>query len=170
MSWVEWTSVGAWDLGKEMLENGENHDRQRVARWLARWPVVTGPGLFWPKRMGLSWFSPVFYLFLSKSQAPTHLTSLNHDMLPHSLSYLILCPISLILSFIFSQSFRSEGKLGHLGLLGLETCGPWEDSTEDYLFSLGTRTQTPTRHILDTLGVQTTSDSNVPSGYRLGTF
>jgi len=37
-------------------------------------------------------------------------------------------------------------------------------------FTLGTRTQIPTRHILDTLGVQTTSDSNVPSGYRLGTF
>ena len=36
--------------------------------------------------------------------------------------------------------------------------------------SLGTRTQIPTRHILDTLGVQTTSDSNVPSGCRLGTF
>jgi len=38
------------------------------------------------------------------------------------------------------------------------------------LMSLGTRTQIPTRHMLDTLGVQTTSDSNVPSGYRLGTF
>jgi len=36
--------------------------------------------------------------------------------------------------------------------------------------SLGTRIQIPTRHMLDTLGVQTTSDSNVPSGYRLGTF
>jgi len=36
--------------------------------------------------------------------------------------------------------------------------------------TLGTRTQIPTRHMLDTLGVQTTSDSNVPSGYRLGTF
>ena len=34
--------------------------------------------------------------------------------------------------------------------------------------TLGTRTQIPTRHTLDTLGVQTTSDSNVPSGYRLG--
>ena len=32
------------------------------------------------------------------------------------------------------QSFRLEGELGHLGLLGLETFGPWEDSTEDYLF------------------------------------
>jgi len=67
------------------------------------------------------WFSP---LFLSKSQAPTHLTSLNHDMFPHSLSYLISCPISLILSFIFFRSFRSEGELGHLGLLGLETFWP----------------------------------------------
>jgi len=38
------------------------------------------------------------------------------------------------------------------------------------LLSLGIRTQIPTRHILDTLGVQTTSDSNVPSGCRLGTF
>jgi len=36
--------------------------------------------------------------------------------------------------------------------------------------TLGTRTQIPTRHMLDTLGVQTTSDSNVPSGYRLYTF
>ena len=36
--------------------------------------------------------------------------------------------------------------------------------------TLGTRTQISTRHMLDTLGVQTTSDSNVPSGYRLGTF
>jgi len=71
-------------------------------------------------------FSP-FFLFLSKSQAPTHSTSLNHDMFPHSLSYLISCPISFILSFIFFRSFRLEGKLGHLGLLGLETFGPWED-------------------------------------------
>jgi len=68
-------------------------------------------------------FSP----FPSKSQAPTHSTSLNHDIFPHSLSYLISCPISLILSFIFFRSFRLEGKLGHLGLLGLETFGPWED-------------------------------------------
>jgi len=36
------------------------------------------------------------------------------------------------------------------------------------LVSLGTRTQIPTRHMLDTLGVQTTSDSNVPSGQKLG--
>jgi len=50
--------------------------------------------------------------------------------------YLILShvPFPLILSFIFFWSFRSEGELGHLGLLGLETFGPWEDSTEDYLF------------------------------------
>jgi len=34
--------------------------------------------------------------------------------------------------------------------------------------SLGTRTQIPTRHMLDTSGVQTTSDSNVPSGQKLG--
>jgi len=36
--------------------------------------------------------------------------------------------------------------------------------------TLGTRTQIPTRHMLDTLGVQTTSDSNVPSGQKLGLF
>ena len=30
MSWVERMSVGAWDLGKEMLENGENHDTHRL--------------------------------------------------------------------------------------------------------------------------------------------
>jgi len=41
---------------------------------------------------------------------------------------------------------------------------------EGWYLSLGTRTKIPTRHMLDTLGVQTTSDSNVPSGYRLGTF
>jgi len=70
---------------------------------------------------------PFFSFFLSKSQAPTHSTSLNHDMFPHSLSYLISCPISFILSFIFFRSFRLEGELGHLGLLGLETFGPWED-------------------------------------------
>jgi len=35
-------------------------------------------------------------------------------------------------------------------------------------FSQGTRTKIPTRHMLDTLGVQTTSDSNVPSGQKLG--
>jgi len=34
--------------------------------------------------------------------------------------------------------------------------------------TLGTRTQIPARHMLDTLGVQTTSDSNVPSGQKLG--
>jgi len=43
-------------------------------------------------------------------------------------------PLFLILSFIFFWSFRLEGELGHLGLLGLETFGPWEDSTKDYLF------------------------------------
>ena len=43
-------------------------------------------------------------------------------------------PFFFILSFIFFRSFQLEGKLGHLGLLGLETFGPWEDSTEDYLF------------------------------------
>ena len=36
------------------------------------------------------------------------------------------------------------------------------------VMSLGTRTQIPTRHMLDTLGVQTISDSNVPSGQKLG--
>jgi len=34
--------------------------------------------------------------------------------------------------------------------------------------TLGTWTQIRTRHMLDTLGVQTTSDSNVPSGQKLG--
>jgi len=34
--------------------------------------------------------------------------------------------------------------------------------------TLGTRTKIPTSHMLDTLGVQTTSDSNVPSGQKLG--
>jgi len=50
--------------------------------------------------------------------------------------YLILShvPFLFILSFIFFQSFRIEGKLSYLGLLRLETFGPWEDSTEDYLF------------------------------------
>ena len=76
-------------------------------------------------------FSPPF---LSKSQAPTHSTSLNHDMFPHSLSYLISCPISLILSFIFLQSFLSEGKLSHLGLLRLETFGPEEDEHRTIYF------------------------------------
>ena len=37
--------------------------------------------------------------------------------------------ISYLLSVI---SVRRQ--FGHLGLLGLETFGPWEDSTEDYLF------------------------------------
>ena len=51
-------------------------------------------------------------------------------MFPHSLSFLTSCPISLILSFIFFQSFQFKGKLGHLGLLRLETFGPWEDDVE----------------------------------------
>ena len=75
-----------------------------------------------------------FYLFISKSQAPTHSTSLNHDMFPHSLSYLISCPISFILSFIFFRSFWSQGKLGHLGLLGLKTFGPEEDAYRTIYF------------------------------------
>jgi len=50
-------------------------------------------------------FSP---LFLSKSQAPTHSTSLNHDMFPHSLSYLILSHVPFLLSYL-SSSF------GHFG-------------------------------------------------------
>ena len=70
---------------------------------------------------------PPFSPFPSKSQAPTHSTSLNHDMFPHSLSYLISCPFVFILSFIFFRSFWLEGKLGHLGLLGLKTFGPEED-------------------------------------------
>ena len=41
-------------------------------------------------------------------------------------------------------------------------------STKRDLQTLGTRTQIPTRHMLGTLGVQTTSDSNVPSGQKLG--
>ena len=49
-------------------------------------------------------------------------------MFPHSLSYLISCPISFILSLIFFRSFRFEGELGHLGLLGLKTFGPEEDA------------------------------------------
>jgi len=50
--------------------------------------------------------------------------------------YLILSHVPFLLSYLsfFFRSFRLEGKLGHLGLLGLETFGPWEDSTEDYLF------------------------------------
>ena len=39
---------------------------------------------------------------------------------------------------------------------------------QEQRLSLGTRTKIPTRHMLDTLGVQTTSDSNVPSGQKLG--
>ena len=34
MSWVEWTSVGAWDLGKKRLENGENHDINWHQSWM----------------------------------------------------------------------------------------------------------------------------------------
>ena len=44
----------------------------------------------------------------------------------------------------------------------------YEAGSKAYRLSLGTRTQIPTRHMLDTLGVQTTSDSNVPSGQKLG--
>jgi len=44
-------------------------------------------------------FSP----FSSKSQVPTHLTSLNHDMFSHSLSYLISCPFFFILSLNLSS-------------------------------------------------------------------
>jgi len=55
-------------------------------------------------------------------------------MFPHSLSYLISCPISFILSFIF---FRSECKLGHLGLLGLKTFGPEEDEHRTIYFHWG---------------------------------
>ena len=47
-------------------------------------------------------FSPSF-LFLSKSQATTHSTSLNHDMFPHSLSH-----VPFLLSYL-SSSF------GHFG-------------------------------------------------------
>jgi len=75
-------------------------------------------------------FSPVS----SKSQVPTHSTSLNHDMFPHSLSYLISWPFFFILSLIFFWSFWLEGKLSHLGLLRLKPFGPWEDSAEGYLF------------------------------------
>jgi len=43
--------------------------------------------------------------------------------------YLILShvPFLFVLSFIFFRSFWLEGKLGHLGLLGLKTFGPEED-------------------------------------------
>jgi len=64
------------------------------------------------------------------------MTCFSLSLSTQSLSHFILShiPFLFILSFIFSRSFRLEGKLGHLGLLGLETFGPWEDSTEDYLF------------------------------------
>ena len=55
-------------------------------------------------------------------------------MFPHSLSYLTSRPIPFILSFIFFQSFWSEGELGHLGLLGLKIFGPEEDTYRTIYF------------------------------------
>ena len=73
------------------------------------------------------------FFFLSPKRP---LIQLHSTMTCFHIPYLILShvPFLFILSFIFFRSFRIVGKLGHLGLLGLETFGPWEDSTEDYLF------------------------------------
>jgi len=62
--------------------------------------------------------------------SPKHpLIQLCSTMTCFHIPYLILShvPFLLILSFIFSWSFRLEGKLGDLGLLRLETFGPEED-------------------------------------------
>jgi len=77
-------------------------------------------------------FLPFFFLKVPSA----HSFKLRSTMTCFHIPYLILShvPFLFILSFIFFRSFQLEGKLGHLGLLGLETFGPWEDSTEDYLF------------------------------------
>ena len=77
------------------------------------------------------WFSTFFLLSPKRP-----LIQLRSTMTCFHILYLILShvPFLFILSFIFFRSFQIEGELSHLGLLGLETFGPWEDSTEDYLF------------------------------------
>ena len=70
------------------------------------------------------------------------------------------------LRLVFGKSFVDAMKNGRTTQRADDVLRRWVLR----LLSLGTRTQIPTRHMLDTLGVQTTSDSNVPSGYRLGTF
>jgi len=81
--------------------------------------------------------------------------------------------------FIIQKSNMSSTLMSLVPVLdGSMNWQAWRPMMMNYLLSqgqwkvitLGTRTQIPTRHMLDTLGVQTTSDSNVPSGYRLGTF
>jgi len=49
-------------------------------------------------------------LFLSKSQAPTHSTSLNHDMFPHSLSYLMSHFSYLIFHLLSVISIRRRAR------------------------------------------------------------
>jgi len=66
----------------------------------------------------------VFPPFLCLSPKRPHSFTQTHDMFPHSPSYLISCPFPFILSFIFFRSFWLEGKLGHLGLLGLKNLWP----------------------------------------------
>jgi len=79
-------------------------------------------------------------------------------LLPKSANGLRARPFVMIGSrtFILGTSFKQGRWFGATGL------GTWSQLT------LGTRTHIPTRHMLDTLGVQTTSDSNVPSGQKLG--
>ena len=49
-----------------------------------------------------------------------------------------------------------------------ETLSKLRSKRKKYKHTLGTRTKIPTRHTPDTSGAQTTSDSNVPSGQKLG--
>jgi len=73
------------------------------------------------------------FFFLSPKRP---LIQLHSTMTCFHIPYLILSHVPFLLSYLSSSfgHFGQKGKLGHLGLLRLETFGPWEDSTEDYLF------------------------------------
>jgi len=63
---------------------------------------------------------------------------------------------------------RAHPISGYTQVESLRKCGDQGTGFKPESKSLGTGTKIPTRHMLDTLGVQTTSDSNVPSGQKLG--
>ena len=127
-------SVGAWDLGKEMLENGENHDNDQRSR--RSWSRCVEAGA--PVRR-----SKHTVLEIQDGQCPRK-------------SW--LCCVEAGTPVRRSERAILEIRMAnHPG-------GPGEVEVT------GDKDQNTPSHMLDTLGVQTTSDSNVPSGYRLGTF
>ena len=98
-------------------------------------------------------FSYLFHLFPPSPKCP--LIQLRSTMTCFQIPYLILSHVSFlfILSFIFFRSFRLEGKLGHLRLLGLKTFGPEEDIQGTIYFG-AMSSSSPTRESTQVVAIE----------------